>query len=141
MSVTYIPVAVRRAVIARARNRCEYCLCPATYSAFTLQVDHILPESKGGISTEDNLAYSCGCNGFKNQAAEGQDTQTNTTVPLFHPRLNRWQDHFQWSEDGLEIIGTTPTGRVTVVALNMNRPGLVGLRRLLIVSGEHPPPE
>lgn len=34
--------------------------------------------------------------------------------------MQLWRDHFCWSEDGAEIIGVTPVGRATVVALNMN---------------------
>jgi hypothetical protein len=37
------------------------------------------------------------------------------------------------------IVGKTPTGRVTVRLLKMNRSGLVNLRRILERSGDHPP--
>ena len=140
MSVTYIPAALRRATIERAGNRCEYCLLSDAYSAFSFHVDHIIPESKGGTTTEDNLAYSCGCNHFKNNVTEGVDPQTNGIAPLFHPRRDDWQNHFRWGEDAPEIIeGITATGRVTIAVLRMNRPALMNLRRLLLLKGEHPP--
>jgi hypothetical protein len=37
------------------------------------------------------------------------------------------------------ILSHTATGRATVEALLMNRPELVNLRRILHLSGEHPP--
>jgi 5-methylcytosine-specific restriction endonuclease McrA len=141
MSLTYVSEAVRRLVIVRAGNRCEYCLCPDAYSAFTFHIDHIIPESLGGATEESNLAYSCGCNGFKSVAVDGQDPLTGDLVPLFHPRTDRWSDHFAWREDGLEIVGKTATGRATLDKLQMNRRGLIGLRRLMMAQGEHPPPD
>jgi hypothetical protein len=138
MSITYIPVHARRAVIRRAQNRCEYCLLSDAYSAFPFHVDHIIPESKGGTTTEDNLAYSCGCNHFKSSATEGVDLQTGDIAPLFHPRRDDWQSNFRRSENALEIEGITATGRVTVTVLKMNRVALMNLRRLLILKGEHP---
>jgi len=37
------------------------------------------------------------------------------------------------------IIGVTPTGRATVAALRLNRPGLVNMRQVLYGIGKHPP--
>lgn len=36
-------------------------------------------------------------------------------------------------------VGLTPTGRATVEALRLNRPGLITVRRALYAAGEHPP--
>ncbi len=47
--------------------------------------------------------------------------------------------HFAWSADFSLIIGLTPTGRATVEALQLNREGVVNLRRALYALGEHPP--
>jgi len=69
------------------------------------------------------------------------DSVSGEPVPLFHPRNHHWRDHFAWSEDGTEVLGLTPTGRATVVALQLNREGLVNLGRLLFAAGEHPPAE
>jgi hypothetical protein len=62
-------------------------------------------------------------------------------VRLFHPRRDRWADHFAWTDDGTRILGLTPTGRATVEALRLNREPLVNLRRVLVQAGEHPPEE
>jgi hypothetical protein len=58
---------------------------------------------------------------------------------LYHPRQQRWSDHFSWNEDFAFIIGITKIGRVTVEALQLNREGLVNLRRVLYLVNEHPP--
>lgn len=37
------------------------------------------------------------------------------------------------------MIGLTPTGRATIVALQLNRPELINLRGVLYAIGERPP--
>ncbi len=66
---------------------------------------------------------------------------THRLVDLFHPRTQRWQEHFTWDERFELIIGLTATGRATVEALKLNRTEVVNLRRLLYAAGEHPLPE
>lgn len=126
-------------VRARARWRCEYCLCPASLSPFTFHVDHILPSSKGGQTELNNLAFSCGCNNFKANKTRARDPKTGKLVSIFHPRLQKWPEHFSWGEDARQIVGITPTGRATVAVLHMNRQELVNLRELMLVVGKHPP--
>jgi hypothetical protein len=100
------------------------------------------PEARGGATDETNLALSClGCNSFKGAFQTGIDPVTENETPLFHPRQQRWTEHFAWSEDGTHVIGITATGRATVVRLRLNRPGLVNLRLALRVFGVHPPEE
>jgi hypothetical protein len=69
------------------------------------------------------------------------DPLTEVTVPLFHPRLQRWTHHFRWSEDGTRILGMTSNGRATVAALKLNRPSLVEARKWWVRAGWHPPME
>lgn len=60
-----IPVAVRRAVIARDGLVCRYCDRAVTDDggADQLHLDHVLPWVQGGGHTVDNLVVSCrGCN-------------------------------------------------------------------------------
>jgi hypothetical protein len=66
---------------------------------------------------------------------------TNRLVDLFRPRTQRWQEHFCWDARFERVIGLTATGRATVEALQLKRPELVNLRRLLYAAGEHPPPD
>jgi hypothetical protein len=46
--VTYVPTALRREVIERAGNRCEYCLLSAEVAFFPHEVDHIIAEKLAG---------------------------------------------------------------------------------------------
>lgn len=39
-------------------------------------------------------------------------------VPLFNPRTQRWEEHFEL--EGVWIVGRTPIGRTTVRVLAMN---------------------
>ncbi len=58
---------------------------------------------------------------------------------LYHPRRDRWLDHFRWSENLLEIVGITAIGRVTVERLKLNRERVVNLREVLLMVDKHPP--
>ncbi|MGH9428352.1 MAG: HNH endonuclease [Terriglobia bacterium] len=127
-------------VAARAGQCCEYCRSQAQYSAEAFTVDHIMPRSLGGVTTSENLAFCChGCNQHKSIRTSSSDPVTGSSVPLFHPREQHWQDHFTWNEDFTLVLGLTPTGRVTIVTLHLNRPGLINLRRVLYTIGVHPP--
>lgn len=52
---------------------------------------------------------------------------------LFHPRQDRWQNHFRW--EGALLIGLTATGRATIAVLEMNNPVRLELRQKLIEEG------
>lgn len=132
--------ALRALIVARAGNRCEYCGAPGYIGTQRLSIEHIRPQSAGGGDEEDNLALACqGCNNHKYIKVTALDPETGISVPLFHPRQDIWGEHFSWSEDELEVVGLTPTGRATVEALQLNRDELKRFRRVLIPAGEHPP--
>ena len=46
-----IRIRLRRQVILRAQNRCEYCRAPEAFSLDTFTIDHILPIGEEGRST------------------------------------------------------------------------------------------
>jgi hypothetical protein len=134
--------AQRRKILARAKWRCEYCRTPEPFVPDPFAVEHIIPSSKGGKTRLDNLASAClACNGRKYNKVAGIDPLTQEFAPLFNPRKQQWMDHFTWSEDGLLIVGLTPTGRATVEALKVNQRKIVNLRRILVLAGLHPPKE
>ena len=140
MSRPYIPVAVRTLVTNRATGRCEYCLCPVAYSSDPFAMEHICPFALGGVSDESNLALACdGCNSRKQIATRALDPLTLEIVSLFHPRRDRWAEHFAWGTDELSLVGLTATGRATIERLELNRTGVINVRRLLRLVGEHPP--
>lgn len=58
---------------------------------------------------------------------------------LYNPRTDIWHDHFQWSEDYLNLVGITAIGRATVNALVLNREKLIIYRREMLEIGQHPP--
>ncbi len=106
----------------------------------SFDVDHIIPVSRGGSSALDNLAYACsGCNRHKFNRVNALDPVEQKLVALFHPRQAQWQEQFRWNEDYTLVIGLTATGRATVAALQLNRTGVVNLRKLLWLTGQHPP--
>ncbi|TAK32790.1 MAG: HNH endonuclease [Saprospiraceae bacterium] len=118
----------------------EYCKTPSDYAPGFFEDDHIIPKSKNGTSTLDNLALVCdGCNNAKAAKTEGIDPVSNRPVPLFHPRKDKWAEHFTWSNNSLIITGISPAERATVEALQLNRTPLVNLRSALFLAGVHPP--
>ena len=135
-----IPDSVRQQVEQDAGNRCGYCLTERRYTAKILHVEHIIPIAAGGSSTIDNLWLACDlCNSYKGIATQAIDPVTGDLAPLFNPRTQKWSEHFQWSEEGTYIIGLTPRGRATVIALKLNNAILVEARRWWMKSGWHPP--
>jgi hypothetical protein len=142
MANEYVSAELRRDVTQRALACCEYCRSQARYAPQAFSVEHIMPRSKGGETALDNLALACqGCNNRKYTKTIGYDAVNQRSVALYHPRHHQWHEHFAWNEDFTLIIGLTPTGRATVETLQLNREGLVNLRRVLVALGEHPPPE
>ncbi len=123
-----------------AHFRCEYCLSPAAFSTQSFELDHIIPESHGGLTVLENAANCCrGCNSHKYNKTTAIDEVTGLTVSLFNPRKQKWQEHFAWDTDPLHLIGLTPTGRATIDALQLNRPKLIELRANLQEIHRHPP--
>lgn len=124
----------------RAQYHCEYCMSPLDFSPETFDIEHILPLSKDGSNELGNLALSCGgCNARKHDFTHGLDEITQETTPLFHPRLDIWKHHFHWDDTQSIIIGKTSIGRATINTLELNRKGVVNLRKALIKYGVFPP--
>lgn len=140
MSRTFIPDHVRRRVAEASRFRCGYCLTAQRIIGPLLEIDHIVPESRGGTSDEANLVLCCPrCNGHKADRVQARDPASGEMVALFNPRAQRWTDHFAWAEEGAVVQGTTAEGRATVAALQMNHLAIVAARRLWRSAGWHPP--
>ncbi len=130
-------VATRNIVRERSKNQCEYCLLRQEHSPLApLQIEHIRPKKHRGTDDLANLALACiDCNLAKSSNIAGMDPDTDTLTPLFHPRLHRWNDHFEWK--GVFIMGITPEGRTTVDVLDMNSDDRVELRLLLFTEEAH----
>ena len=117
--MTYVSAALRRQVIERAGNRCEYCLIRAEVAFFPHEVDHVVAEKHGGATDIDNLALDCWrCNRHKGSDLTSFDPQTRQLSPLFNPRTQIWAEHFAHERE--RVIGLTPEGRTTVNLLHLN---------------------
>jgi hypothetical protein len=93
-------------------------------------IDHIIPLSRTGTSDLDNLAFSCiSCNAHKWAAIEGRDDLLNEMVRLFHPRIDVWNEHFEWSASQIGLlIGKTSIARATLEVLKINSEEMITLR-------------
>ena len=122
--------ALAQQVRERAGSRCEYCMMHQSLQGATFHIEHIIPEAQGGASALENLALACpGCNLRKSDRVQCLDADTNVLVHLFHPRRQRWSDHFVFQ--GYQVVGKTAVGRTTIDALELNHS-----RRILIREAE-----
>lgn len=127
----------RRLVVARANDRCEYCLLHQHDAATAHQVDHIIADKHGGQTSLDNLALSCfPCNLRKASDLSSVDPDTGEIVNLFHPRSQIWSDHFRF--DGARIVGLTAVGRTTLEFLQLNSYERLVEREEMIRAGRLP---
>lgn len=127
-----------RYVESRAAGRCEYCRMHQSLQGATFHVEHVVPQSRGGHTQIENLAWACpSCNLHKADRVESVDLDTGNQVPLFNPRVDLWSAHFRW--DGYRILGQTPIGRATVTALDFNHPRRIQIRRAEELFALFPP--
>lgn len=126
----------RLRVRERAENRCEYCRLPQSSARFlTFHIEHV--EARKHITDDslDNLALACpDCNRSKGPNLVTLVPGSRTLVPLFHPRRDRWADHFEFQ--GAWIVGTSEIGTATVRLLRMNLDERVEMRAELQAAGE-----
>jgi 5-methylcytosine-specific restriction endonuclease McrA len=70
----------RRGVLARDRETCQYCGVQPGRSQLT--VDHVLPRSRGGLTTWDNVVAACrDCNHRKGGRTPEEANMELMTVP------------------------------------------------------------
>jgi hypothetical protein len=122
--------ATRDSIRQRAGERCEYCRLPQSATPLLgFHIEHIVARQHSGSDDLSNLALACDrCNAYKGPNLTSIDKETGEVSILFHPRTDRWDEHFVM-ENGM-ISGLTPTGRATVRLLNMNANRRVQLRLL-----------
>jgi len=131
MSENRVTMQQKKAVAERAKGCCEYCRSQVRFAIQPFSVEHIIPKSQSGKTTLDNLALSCqGCNNHKYNKTVGRDIVSGNVVSLYHPHQQQWSEHFAWNDDFNMVIGLTPTGRTTVETLQLNRDGVINLRRI-----------
>ena len=126
--------ATAQLVRQRAGNRCEYCRLPQSFSDLRFHVEHIVARQHGGSDSADNLALACPeCNFHKCPNLTGIDPDTSHVTPLFHPRRDKWEDHFALM-DG-QLVGKTSVGRTTALLLSMNVGDNLRIRQRLVRLG------
>jgi 5-methylcytosine-specific restriction endonuclease McrA len=129
--------ALKRLVWSRAKNACEYCHMPSRFYLSPYQIDHIIAEKHGGLTTSQNLALACyHCNLHKGPNIAGKDPSTRRISRLFHPRKDHWDDHFQWRAG--RLVGKTTIGRASIAVLKINDPAYLCVRKALKQSGLFP---
>jgi 5-methylcytosine-specific restriction endonuclease McrA len=111
--MSYVPARLRQLTTERAGDCCEYCRVSQATTDVAFHIEHIIAVSHGGKTTENNLALSCSrCNLYKGTNIAAADPLTDEPTFLFHPRRDRWVNHFRL--DGATIQPLTPEGRATV---------------------------
>jgi HNH endonuclease len=137
VNVTRVPAPLRDAVRSRSGGRCEHCLVHEDDPFEPHEADHIIAEQHGGETTAANLAFACwDCNRRKGPNIASVDPESGEVVHLFHPRLQKWSEHFRL--DGFRIFPLTPIGRATVALLRLNSPERLSVRALLHQIGRYP---
>ncbi len=135
-----IPEETKARIRQHAKNRCGYCLSQQENVWDILEIDHIFPLAKGGKDDEENLWLICSsCNSAKYNKIEVFDKETQKNIPLFDPRRQNWHEHFRWSKDGTKMRGKTTIGKVTILALDLNKLRFIRVRENWVSAGWHPP--
>ena len=126
-------------VALRAGHRCEYCHAPEEVFNFPFEVEHVIPISREGTNTENNCALACrSCNLRKATYISGIDPEDQATARLFHPREDRWEEHFLADTKSGRIEALTSIGRATVTRLEMNSEVQIAARRQWMRIGLFP---
>ena len=101
----HIPNSLEALVRERAQGLCEFCRLPQSSQEATFHTDHIQPYTAGGPTVAENLALACvTCSLRKAARTKARDPRSGQMVPLFHPRRDRWIDHFRWTR-GWRVVG------------------------------------
>lgn len=79
----------RHSIFERDRGVCQYC--GKRFSRSHLTIDHIIPQSRGGADSWDNLVLAClACN-----VRKADRTPDEANMPLLkHPVKPAWMPHF-----------------------------------------------
>ncbi|MCG5057377.1 MAG: HNH endonuclease [Limnoraphis sp. WC205] len=89
-----VPPVNRREILRRDHHKCQYC-----GSTKRLTIDHVLPRSKGGTHTWDNVVTACErCNSLKgDRTPEEAKMSLRTPKAPLHPVVafaeQFWRDH------------------------------------------------
>ena len=83
------------------------------------EADHIRAQKHKGPTTLQNLCWACAlCNSHKGSDASAYVPGTDELVRLFNPRIDSWDDHFEWV--GPRLMGQTDIALATLELLRIN---------------------
>lgn len=130
----HITLPLRRLVIERAQERCEYCLLHKDDAEYPHEIDHLIAVKHGVLTAQENLVLAClKCNRHKGSDLSAIDPIDLVTVPLFNPRKQVWSEHFAFA--GVYLVGQTQIGRATAALLRLNDPARIRRRLALLEAG------
>ncbi|HEX3150786.1 MAG TPA: HNH endonuclease signature motif containing protein [Gemmataceae bacterium] len=128
---------LRRLVRERSAGVCDYCQFSMSAIAQSFAIDHIIARQHGGATTPDNLANIFQhCNQAKGSDIGSIYWETGDFVRFFHPRTDRWADHFELV--GRRIESLSPIGLVTARILGFNTGERILERQSLQSIGRYP---
>jgi hypothetical protein len=131
------PEGVRKRVESRAFGRCEYCLLDQADAVLPHEIDHVISRKHGGTGDPENLAFARYlCNRYKGSDIASIHPGTGALVRLFHPRQDRWLEHFCIVGPILEPL--TDIGAGTSQLLRLNVTARVVERQLLQSLDRYP---
>lgn len=137
MSESWASLTVK--VRDRANGRCEYCQMSSTLQGGEFHIEHIVPRSRGGTDSFENLGLACpSCNLSRSDRVALKLPDSAMSVPVFHPRRDRWSEHFTFS--GHTLVGLTPTGRAIIAEFDLNSSRRLFIRTVEEMLGLFPPP-
>ena len=128
--------ALRAAVVRRAREPLRILSCAATDLRLSVPFGSRPSLRARRLRRFGKPCVACAsCNLAKTDRVAGPDPVTGTTVALFDPRAQVWEEHFRWHEDRTTLVGLTPAGRATVLVVDANNPFRLEARRLWFLLG------
>ena len=115
----YISNKLREIVVKRAGHCCEYCRLPLEDSFFPYHIDHIISLKHGGQTVLNNLTLSCMlCNINKGSDIGTVLLPDRIFIRLYNPRIDKWNEHFEFSEAA--IYAKTSVGKASIKVLKLN---------------------
>lgn len=121
-------------VLMGAANTASFIM---NFRIIPMIVGHIRAEKHLGQTVESNLCLCCyECNRRKGSDIASVDSMSDEVVALFHPRRQKWEEHF--ALQGALITPLTAQGRVTVFLLKLNDDKRVWERAALLRARYYP---
>jgi len=131
--------ASRRVGMAGVKARCYAALGLMTSALLdgnlgATQAHAFFRQALGAWSETTNTPKSKKADQWVHDNLTGLDPHTGKLTPLFHPRRDRWLDHFAF--DGPRIAGLSAVGRATVQVLDVNDARRLELRAEILKRSE-----